>query len=207
MEDALAIAGVALTAFVSTNMDNLVLLTALLGQRGQRAAAVLVGYVASIAIIAACGLVAARAADAIPLRVIGYLGFVPLAMGVHRLSGALRSATAIAEAPGVPSTLGVGGVAVLTLSNGADTLAVLLPLFAETPEPLTIVLAATLVVAALIWFVLATRIAGHSWVRARVAKVERLLVPLLLIAVGLYILLDSPTDTAIEHSQANGAGA
>ena len=80
------------------------------------------------------------------------------------------------------------------LSNGSDTLAVLLTLFAETPEPLTYVLATTVVVAAFLGFALARWIAGHAWIAARIERLERWLVPLLLIGLGVYILMDTGTD-------------
>lgn len=194
MLDALAIAAVGTTAFASTSIDNLVLLTVLLGQSGPNKRAVLYGFVAAVAAIAVLGLAVARFADAVPIAAIGYLGLVPLTMGLYRLASALRPAPAEAGTSGA-TALGVGGVAALTASNGADTLSVLLPLFAETPEPLTFVLAGTLIILALAWVWLATQIAGHPWVRTTIAKVERWLVPGILIAVGTYILLDSPTDT------------
>ena len=198
MEELVAIVGVALTAFVSTNTDNLVLLSMLLGQGGQRRASVLLGYVASIATIALLGLVAARLADGLPDAALGWLGLIPLTMGLVRLRRALApSSSAAAGATAASSTLGFAGVAALMLSNGSDTLGVLLPLFAETPEPLTYVIAVTVVLASLLWYALARWIAGHPWVRARLGEVERWLVPILLIAVGLYILIDSPTDTMV----------
>jgi len=198
MEEILAIVGVALTAFVSTNTDNLVLLSILLGQRGQRRLAVLFGYSAAIATLALLGLVAARLADELPDAALSYLGLIPLAMGLERLRRALLRSPASAEVHAPDATLGFAGVAVLMLSNGSDTLGVLLPLFAETPEPLTYFIALTVVVASLLWYALAHAIAGHPWVRARLGAVERWLVPILLIGVGLYILTDTPTDTLVE---------
>ena len=77
----------------------------------------------------------------------------------------------------------------------ADTLGVLLPLFAETADPWTYVLSATVLFAAALWFVLALWISRHPWIRANVARAERWLVPTLLIAVGSYILFNSTSDT------------
>jgi cadmium resistance protein CadD (predicted permease) len=197
MEEVLEIVGVALTAFVSTNTDNLVLLSMLLGQRGQRGLPVLSGYAAAMAALALLGIAVARLADELPDAALGYLGLIPLAMGLVRLRRALLPPSAAeAHAPG--RALGFAGVAVLMLSNGSDTLGVLLPLFAETPEPLTYVIALTVVSASLFWFALARAIGRHPWVRARLVAVERWLVPILLIMVGLYILVDTPTDTLVE---------
>ena len=193
--DTFAIVAVALTGFASTNLDNLLLLTLLLAQHQQSKPAVFFGYVASIVAVAVVGLVAARLADVLPTHMLGYLGVVPLAMGLHRLGQLLVRSPADPGIPGPPAALGVAGVVALTLANGADTLGVFLPLFAETPEPLTFVLAGTLIVTAMLWVALAGWVSGHPWVRLSLSRAERWLVPTLLIGVGLYILLNSPTDT------------
>ena len=194
MEVAFEIAGIALTAFVSTNIDNLLLLTVLLGQPIQKRLAVFLGYLSAVLTVVAVGLGASRLADAVPSSALGYLGIVPLAMGLYR-ARKLFGGNAEVESPIVASALGTFGVAALTLANGADTLGVLLPLFAETADPWTYVLSATVLFAAALWFVLALWISRHPWIRANVARAERWLVPALLIAVGSYILFNSTSDT------------
>lgn len=194
MYDVFAMVGVGLAAFASTNTDNLLLIAVLLGRKSQRPSAVLIGYVIAVAIIAVAGLVAARLADAVPGGYLGYLGIIPLAMGLVRLYRSLGGVASPGDDSARPTGVGILAVAALMLSNGSDTLAVLLTLFAETPEPLTYVLAATIVVAACLWFALARWLAGHAWVAARIERLERWLVPLLLIGLGLYILMDTGTD-------------
>lgn len=194
MHPALQVAGVAFTAFLSTNIDNLLLLAALLGNAGQRHVPVLLGYMGAIATIAILGLAAAQFADTLPGSLLGYLGLVPLGMGLYHLGRALRRDPA-AEEPVSRATLGAAGVGALMLSNGSDTLGVVLPLFAETEGALAYVISVTLVSSALLWFGLAQWIATHPLIRPRLALVQRWLVPILLIVLGIYILSDTATDT------------
>jgi cadmium resistance protein CadD (predicted permease) len=194
IEEAFEIAGVALAAFASTNLDNLLLLTVLQGQAHQRKLAVFFGYVGAIVTIVVAGLVATRLADALPVDKVGYLGLVPIAMGIYRFVSLRRSTgDGVAVAPG--PALGAGAVAMLTIANGGDTIAVLLPLFAETAESLIWVLAGTIVGAAVLWFVVSKAVSERAWVRRALPRVERWLVPALLIVVGVYILLNTQTDT------------
>jgi cadmium resistance protein CadD (predicted permease) len=93
------------------------------------------------------------------------------------------------------AVLGGAGVALLMLANNSDTLAVLASLFAETEEPLTYVIAVTVVTASVCWFGIALAVSGHSLLRRGIASLERWLVPILLIGIGLYILADTATDT------------
>lgn len=90
--------------------------------------------------------------------------------------------------------MGAGAVAALTIANGGDTNAVLLPLFAETADALVWVLAGTLVAMAVLWFGIAMAIAKQTWVQRTLPRVERWLVPALLIVVGLYIVVNTSTD-------------
>jgi cadmium resistance protein CadD (predicted permease) len=194
IEQAFEIAGVALAAFASTNLDNLLLLTVLQGQAHQSKLAVFCGYVGAIVLFVLAGLIATRLADALPVDKIGYLGLVPISLGVYRLISLRRSA-GNGEAAVPAQALGVGAVGALTLANGGDTIAVILPLFAETEDALVWVLAGTIVSAAVLWFAISRVIAKQAWVQRTLLRVERWLVPTLLIVVGFYILLDTSTDT------------
>lgn len=182
-------------SFISTSADNLVLLAVLLGQRGQRPWPVMLGYVAAAVVIGAGGLMVARAADAFPPSLFGYLGLVPLGMGAVRLVRAFRGRESVASTALEPRTIGIAGVALLMLANSSDTFLVLVPLFAETPEPYTYVMVATIVVVSIGWCGLALVVGGHPRMRGWIARAERWLVPLLLIGVGLYVLSDTTTDT------------
>jgi cadmium resistance protein CadD (predicted permease) len=182
-------------SFLSTSADNLVLLAVLLGQRGQRSLPVMLGYLAAALVIGAGGLVVARLADAFPPNLFGFLGLVPLGMGAVRLTRAIRGRESAASAAPEPRTIGIAGVALLMLANSSDTFLVLLPLFAETPEPYTYVMVATIAVVSIGWFGLALAVGGHPRMRGWIERVERWLVPVLLIGVGLYVLSDTATDT------------
>ena len=195
MSEVIEIALVALASFVSTSTDNLILLSVLLAQQGQRRLPVLLGYSFAAVVIAIVGLLVARAADVVPQNWLGYLGVIPIGMGLWRLARAFRRSS-ISENQGTDRhVLGGAGVAVLMLANSSDTLAVLASLFAETEEPLTYVIAVTVVTASVCWFGIALAVSGHSLLRRGIARLERWLVPILLIGIGLYILADTATDT------------
>jgi cadmium resistance protein CadD (predicted permease) len=195
MSEVIVIAGVALAAFVSTSADNLVLLASLVGRARAQQRRVILGYVTAVAVVAVTGLAVARAADVVDPRWLGYLGVVPLLMGVYRLFG-LRTPSA-STTGAVPTVPAVGYLAafVLMISNSSDTLGVVAPLFAETPEPLSYVIAATLVVMSLVWSGAAVIVAAQPYIADRLQRYERLLVPFILIGIGIYILLDTSTDT------------
>ncbi len=195
IEQVLEIAGVALAAFASTNIDNLLLLTVLQGQARQSKFAVFFGYVGAIVVFVLVGLIATRLADALPVDKIGYLGLVPIALGVYRLVALRRSAgsgDAVAPAQALGARCG-GGTDACERGAPSQCCCRYLP---RREDAMIWVLAATIVGAAVLWFALSRAIAKQAWVQRTLPRVERWLVPTLLIVVGFYILLNTSTDTA-----------
>lgn len=198
MESALTVGVVTLMAYVATNLDNLVLLVGVSSRPRQPFASIVAGVVlASAGLLALC-LAAALAADFAPQRWIGYLGVLPIAIGLRELYRSRRAAPA---ASGVPDTdapaIAARWVAGLMLANSADSLAALTPLVAESRDVLLPVVGAVVLATSLAGCGIARWITTHERVGARVQQLGQKLVPYVLIAVGLYVLLDTRTDTVL----------
>ena len=80
------------------------------------------------------------------------------------------------------------------LANSGDSLGVLASLLAETAPHLLWVAAATPLAMAAVWVALAHYVVRHPALSPWLERVDRIAVPLVLIAIGLYILTDTPTD-------------
>ncbi len=195
----LLIAGVSLASFLSTNLDNLLLLIAFVAASPDRTRPIAAGYLVAVIAVLAVGFVGAQVADLAPTRYAGLLGVIPLAMGTYGLYRVVRPRRQDTLEPDSDPGSGTRAlsVAVVSFSNSADSVAVFVPLFAETPEPLTFVIMATVIVAAGLWAALAALLARHRHIGPHIARMGERLVPLVLIGVGLYILTDTPTDTLL----------
>ncbi len=174
---------------ISTNLDNLVVLFGLVMVMQTRRA--VVGFAVAQALILSLSLVVASGLDHTGfLNWVGYLGIVPLTLGLrgiwHQLSGA--------EERKIPERGAVTSVVVLFLSLSIDTLAAMTPLLADSTPAFR--------VAALVGAVCAlaglTTLASWGAPRAqslgpRIARLDRI-APYIMVSVGLYILVNSPTD-------------
>jgi cadmium resistance protein CadD (predicted permease) len=159
---------------------------------------VLSGYLAAIAVILACGLLLGRLAAEIPAGALGYLGLLPLGIGLNRLRIALFARQGRdAGIPQAPAAMTAGGTAMLNIANGSDTLSVFTALLADNAAPFDYVITTTIIASAILWFLLALFIGRHPLTRRSVPTVETWLVPVLLVCVGLYILADTATDTVV----------
>jgi cadmium resistance protein CadD (predicted permease) len=175
-------------AYAATNVDNLLIMSTLAAGRASRGSLITGFLVASFAVLVIVSL-ATFIARAIPHEVLGYLGFVPMSIGIYLL---LFTGSA-GENPASGATTWPAVAAVL-FANSSDTIFAVGPLFAESGDGARVGLAIGFTLIAAVWLIL---ILGLS---SRIAKSETLgrighrIAPWMMILVGLYILSDSATD-------------
>jgi cadmium resistance protein CadD (predicted permease) len=189
------------TGFVATSLDNLIILVVLLGAAPQRRGAILLGYISAaigVMVVAAIGVaVGAWISPAL----IGYLGLAPLLLGLYLLYQYYRG-TAAAELPEQDPTQGSEArnwlsSFLLMFSNSGDSVALFLPLLAESGRESLLWIVSLFLVFALAWAALSLLIAGEPRIARRIEQRGAALVPWIMMAVGLYILLDTGTDTLL----------
>lgn len=189
-QELLSTLGVGCVVFAATNVDDLVLLIALFADARLRRGHVVVGQTLGIAALTAASAVAALGALVVPPAWVALLGVVPLALGVKAILDR-DDDDDDGEAP--PETVGAGraiaAVAGITVANGGDNLGVYVPLFAAQPGWRTAVMGALFVLLTLAWCLAALALVRHPAVGARLRRWGRVALPLVLIALGAWILL------------------
>jgi cadmium resistance protein CadD (predicted permease) len=185
---------IAWVSFVSTSFDSLFVLVPSLASNPSRRCALMFGYGLALVTVVLASWGAAQLGEMIFPRGLGFLGLVPIAMGLMALLRSFRSGEASSSTRG-PAPGGVT-IAVLTLSMSGDNLGVFIPLFADTSRLMDLVVAFNLIVAAGVWSALALGMSRHDEIRSWSMRWGPKLTPFLLIAVGTYILLDTPTDVS-----------
>jgi cadmium resistance protein CadD (predicted permease) len=186
----LQLLGVTVLTFVGTALDNLLMLT-VLRSSGTDARGIVTGFIAgSLVVLAICATGTGLSA-VLPHHYLGYLGIVPVAIGVAGLAGSLRSA---APDPSRSGSRGALGVASLQVASSFDSIAAFLPLFADTEPPYGFLVAAGFAAMTLLWLLLASTLARLPGVAASIRPFERYARPVVLILVGLYVLANTSTD-------------
>ncbi len=193
--DALAAAGLALAAFVSTNFDNLILLVGFLADPSRRPGSVFAGYLAALAAILAGALLVELGADFAPARLMGWLGLLPIGIGLSELIRGWRAPGSETDPvrPRVPAG-GAATVAGVMLANGGDSLAVLAALFAETADRHVPLMVGATAAAGAGWCGAARWVASHERAGAALRRLAPRVLPYLMIGIGIYILSDTATD-------------
>jgi cadmium resistance protein CadD (predicted permease) len=196
-----ALAGLVASGFVATNVDNLLILVILLGANGKRRSAVLLGFIASAIAVICVSALGVALGSLVGASLIGYLGLVPLSLGSYMLYTAWRGGTQGAEQVDVVANRGEPGIwfstFVLMFSNSGDSIAVFLPLLAESGRTSLLLIICTYLMMALLWACLSYLISGQPSLAKRIEKRAEKIVPWVMIGVGAYILFDTATDTLV----------
>lgn len=180
----------AVAAFVATHIDEALVLVAFFTDPRLERADIIVGQFVGMSVIVVVALMLALLSLAIPDRYVDYLGLLPILIGIKHLWSARHPE----KDPWCPTTpLDARGpmssVALVTLSHGADNVAVYVPLFARHTIPQIIVICAIFAAMTGLWSfygkLLVSRPEIGDWIRrwGRVAS------PFVLIAMGIFLLL------------------
>ena len=199
--EVVTLVGLVISGFVATSMDNLLILVVLLGANTQRRSAVLVGFIVSSVLVICVSVLGVAIGSLIGANLIGYLGLVPLALGLQMLYVAWKGGPRDAEDVDSLSKQSETGIwfstFVLMFSNSGDSIAVFLPLLAESGRAALSVIICGYLVMALLWAGLSYLISGQRSFAQRIEHRAEKIVPWIMIGVGAYILLDTATDTLV----------
>ena len=176
-------------AYAATNVDNLLIMATLASttRRGQ----LIAGFVAaSIGVLFVASL-ATLIERIVPAEVLGYLGLVPISIGLY-----LLVFTAPQEENPVSRSTAWPAVAGVLFANSGDTIFALGPLFAESGHDARLGLAFGFALIATVWLLLILNVSQRVARSRLLGPLGPRLAPWMMILVGLYILSDSATDLA-----------
>lgn len=188
VEQVLSALGVGVVVFASTNVDDILLLSAFFSDPSfpprQIVIGQFVGIVALILASAACALLA----FVVPEGWIGLLGVAPLFLGLRGLWSLRREADADSDdrkpAGSRSRWLMVAGV---TIANGGDNLGVYIPLFSSGTRLIPVYTAIFMVMTG-VWCGLGYALVSNPLLGTKIRRYGRVALPFVLIALGLWIL-------------------
>lgn len=186
-------------SFAATNTDNLILLVVLMGASPEKRSAHTLGFLSSALAVLAIATGAALLGAVVDPTLLGYMGLLPLSFGIYLLVRARWVAVPGSSDARTDQATNAGGgwlaTAVLMFSNSADSLAIFIPLFAESDSEAVLWEEAVFLVMAVFWAGLAWRIADQPQLARRIEAAGERLVPWIMILAGAYILVNTGTDT------------
>lgn len=188
--------------FAATNIDDLVVLTVLFLASARGALStwkVVAGQYLGFIALVAISVVAAVGLTVVPDEWVGFLGLIPLAIGVYGLIRTLRRRGDDADDESAIRAGGLLGVAGITVANGADNISLYTPVFRTMPVGDTAMTIIVFLVLVAVWCLAARVIGTHKAVIEGLERVEHWLVPAVFIGLGLYILIETGVIVRLIH--------
>ncbi|TGJ95907.1 cadmium transporter, partial [Actinotalea fermentans ATCC 43279 = JCM 9966 = DSM 3133] len=157
----------AIGLFVATNLDDIVILTVLFavaarGTSRLREWQIVAGQYLGLITLIAVSFLAALGLTIVPDEWVGLLGLIPLAIGVLALVRTLRGKDDDDEAESALKTVGLLGVAGITIANGGDNIAIYTPVFRTISTTDALVTIAVFLVLLAGWCLLARAIGSNE---------------------------------------------
>ncbi|MCZ7379536.1 cadmium resistance transporter [Micromonospora sp. WMMC250] len=188
MIDLFSTAAGAAVVFAATDIDDIVILTlffvAARTTGRPRPWQIVAGQYVGIGALALASAVVAAGLLVVPDPWTGLLGLLPIVLGVR----ALRHSDEDETPTVVTGTLGVAGV---TIANGADNVAVYVPVFRALGVADSAVFLLVFVMLIALWCAVGAWLGGHPRVVRVVERAGHWLVPTIFIGIGVVILVSS----------------
>ena len=197
MNELVAVVGLSSLTFVSTSFDNFTLLLGFFADDEYPRRQVVGGYLVAVVVVLLGAWTASAAVEQAPSTYLGYLGLIPLTLGLVGLYRLVRFAGPSVPAAEPTATKGFLPVLFVMLANSGDSLSVYVSVFADTAENLEVPILATAAALALAYASIARWLVTRSGLAGPIQRVARAVLPFLLIGIGAYILLDTGTDVAL----------
>lgn len=194
----------ALAVFISTSIDYAVILTIIFSQARTRKSIghVVGGMYLGTAFLVIVSLLAALVLHIIPNeRVIGLLGLVPLILGIRAAikrgneaeDEEKEESDILERLESRKATRLFWTIALITVASGGDNLGVYIPYFVTMTGSELAIMVVVFILATAGLCVLGYRLAKIPFVANTLEKYERIIVPIVYIALGIYIMAESGT--------------
>jgi cadmium resistance protein CadD (predicted permease) len=177
----------AVTLFVSTNIDDLVVLIGFFADRRLRTRDIVAGQYAGLAALFVVSAAASLLSLVIPKAYLGLLGIFPMVIGARKLI-ALQNA---GPEPENSSHGSIANVAMVTIANGGDNLGVYIPALAVHSGGEVAVIAVVFVAMTALWCALAHWMVNHRRLGMYFRRYGHIVAPLVLIGLGISIIYNA----------------
>ena len=183
----------AIVVFISTSIDDLVLLILFHSQATTRVQriSILVGQILGIGVLVGISLVGSYLASRmLEGWVIGLLGFIPIMLGIKAMLGRQEKKEESVNA-GRKSLLAT--VTLVTIASGGDNLGIYIPWFATLDGAYLGLTMLVFLVFTLIFWSLGYLLANQSHIKTLLSRFSAVLVPVVFLLLGLVILSENGT--------------
>lgn len=209
----------ALVSFFSTNIDDIFILMLFFSQVNKdiKVKHIVISQYLGIGALIAISVAGALGISIIPQEYVGLLGLVPIYLGIKEyieykkeiknnveeeaqateeniqeqvvLNQENKTLVSIRKFIS-PSILKVAGV---TIANGGDNIGIYIPLFSSMKLYSILIIVIVFLLLTGVWCFIGFKLAEHPFVNKNIEKYKHIFVPIIFVALGVFIILESGT--------------
>ena len=185
--------------YITTEIDELVVLLILFSKASTRKerAAIITGKYIALGFVASCCALFASYLNHFNTALIGVLGVVPIVIGVKYAIDSFRGKK---EENTIGKKFGVGSfllmvfeVIIITMASSGDNIAVYISFFTSVSGFDYVVVAVVFIVLQALFCLAAISIINEKSIKQYIDESNRILIPVLFIALGIYIIIKDGT--------------
>jgi len=195
MESLVALLGLAIVLFASTNIDDVFVLLGFFSDPKFRARDIVIGQYAGIATLFGVSVASSLLSLVVPRAYIGLLGIAPILIGAKKLIELSRERDGTKKGLEYSHHAGVCGrtatVALVTMANGGDNIGIYTPSFAIRSGYEIAVIALVFAVMTAFWCFLAHWMVNHPKLGAPIRRYGHRVAPVVLIGLGILIIYEA----------------
>lgn len=184
-----------ITSFIGTNIDDIFINTLFFSEAKTKAdnRNIVLGKYLGIGALILLSVLGAFGVQFLPQQYIGYLGLVPIGLGIKEIIVTVKArkpdTTDDADELEQKSANKILNTVLITMANGADNIGVYIPLFAGFAVWQTLLAIGIFLILIAVWCLLGKFLANLPVVKNAIEKYKTVIVPIVYIALGVYILL------------------
>jgi cadmium resistance protein CadD (predicted permease) len=182
--------GIAIITFVVTNIDDLLLLSVYFASDSYKTRSIVIGQYTGIGILILISLSGMMVGQVVPEKWVHLLGFFPLFLGAKALLALIKGEQDNGSEAQRKSSLQFLSVAFVTIANGGDNIGVYTPLFATVPHAYVLVYVLSFLLLTGVWCLFSYSLVSHELLRRLLARYGKIILPVFLIVLGVFILKD-----------------
>lgn len=196
-----------IAAFAATNLDDLVILTLLFSQVNAtfRSKHIFLGQYLGFSALVLASIPGFFGGMVLPEHWIGLLGLVPIAIGINQwVNQDNDDSESDSEEVNEQSASGFGilspqtySVAAITMANGSDNIGIYVPLFASSEIDELLVIVGVFFSLVGVWCYASYLLTRQQAIAEILTRYGNSFVPFVLIALGVFIILDSQAMTPL----------
>jgi cadmium resistance protein CadD (predicted permease) len=196
MVDFFGILGIGATAFVATNIDDLLILIAFFSNSRFPLSQIVLGQYTGMGALLAISVVGSLIALIVPNNLIGLIGIFPIAIGIKELLELLKNGDNEESSKQLSRSRLIAYLPFLTVAavtfSGGEEIGIYTSVFAtyhEVSEIIIIVL--VVVVLTGFWCAIAYHLVNRPLIASRIKRTGTVALPFVLIGLGIYILAEA----------------